>query len=41
MIRIRLPDVQTGYELSQKGWFSVVVPEASTNLIQNPSFEAL
>jgi hypothetical protein len=40
MIRIRLPDVQTGYELSQKGWFSVVVPEASTNLIQNPSFEA-
>ena len=35
-----LPEIQSGYELNKYGWFSVVVPEYSVNLITNPSFEA-
>lgn len=35
-----LPDLQTGYELdAERGWFSVITPEESTNLIINPSAE--
>lgn len=33
----RLPSIQNGYELDDQ--FSVVVPVARTNLVQNPSFE--
>jgi hypothetical protein len=40
MTRYNLPEIQNGYELNKKGWFSIVVPEFGTNLIINPSFEA-
>lgn len=37
---IGLPDIPAGYVLNPaKGFFSVIVPEATTNLITNPSVE--
>ncbi len=36
----KLPDVQSGYELDpERGYFSVIVPEATNNLVINPSAE--
>jgi hypothetical protein len=33
------PDLVTGYELnSERGLFSVIIPEATTNLVTNPTF---
>ena len=38
--RYTIPALETGYELdAARGWFSLIMPEASTNLCQNPSFE--
>lgn len=37
--RFALPEPVSGYELNEKGFWGVVVPEATTNLITNPSFE--
>jgi hypothetical protein len=37
--RFALPEPVSGYELNARGFWSVVVPEATTNLITNPSFE--
>jgi len=38
--RAELPPVVSGYELSpEHGYFSVVIAEASTNLLTNPSAE--
>jgi hypothetical protein len=39
-MRYLLPEATTGYELNpEKGFFSIVVPEETENLINNPSFE--
>ena len=37
--RQKFSEIQTGYELNQYGWFSVVLPEGRTNLVKNPSLE--
>lgn len=37
--RVALPEPVSGYELSEKGFWGVIVPEATTNLLPNPSFE--
>jgi hypothetical protein len=37
----KFPDIVSGYELNPDyGYFSVIIPEATTNLITNPSVEA-
>lgn len=37
--RVALPEPVSGYELSEKGFWGVIVPEATTNLFTNPSIE--
>jgi hypothetical protein len=39
-MRYLLPEATTGYELNpEKGFFSIVVPEETENIFNNPSFE--